>query len=42
MARTMDFVTSHTDIAATLFDLASIPLREDFDSLPMPLTIPTM
>jgi N-acetylglucosamine-6-sulfatase len=36
--RTMDVVTSHTDIAATLFDLAGIPLREDFDGLPMPLT----
>jgi arylsulfatase len=36
--RTVDFVTSHTDIAATLFDLAGIPLREDFDGIPMPLT----
>lgn len=37
--RTVDFVTSHTDIAATLFDLAGIPLRDDFDGLPMPLTV---
>lgn len=39
-ARTVDFVTSHTDIAATLFDLPGIPLREDFDGFPMPLTSP--
>jgi arylsulfatase len=40
--RTVDFVTSHTDIAATFFDLAGIPLRDDFDGLPMPLTVPEM
>ncbi|EPS33769.1 hypothetical protein PDE_08731 [Penicillium oxalicum 114-2] len=40
--RTVDFVTSHTDIAPTLFDLAGIPLRKDFDGLPMPLTAPAM
>lgn len=40
--RTVEFVTSHTDIAATLFNLAGIPLREDFDGLPMPLTVPEM
>ncbi|PYI15745.1 Arylsulphatase [Aspergillus violaceofuscus CBS 115571] len=34
----VDFVTSHTDIAPTLFDLAGIPLRPDFDGKPMPLT----
>lgn len=38
----MDFVTSHTNIAATLFDLAGILLREDFDGLPMSLTVPGM
>lgn len=36
--QTVDFVTSHTDVAATLFDLAGIPLRKDFDGVPMPLT----
>jgi N-acetylglucosamine-6-sulfatase len=40
--RTVDFVISHANIAATLFDLAGIPLREDFDVLPMPLTVPGM
>ncbi|KAJ5980383.1 hypothetical protein N7481_007681 [Penicillium waksmanii] len=40
--RKVDFVTSHTDIAATLFDLAGIPLREDFDGIPMPLTVSEM
>jgi arylsulfatase len=34
----VDFVTSHTDVVPTLFDLAGIELREDFDGLPMPLT----
>ncbi|KAL2783614.1 alkaline-phosphatase-like protein [Aspergillus keveii] len=34
----VDFVTSHTDVVPTLFDLASIELREDLDGLPMPLT----
>lgn len=38
----LDTVTSHTDIAATLFDLAGIPLRADFDGLPMPLSTQTM
>lgn len=33
----VNFVTSHTDIAPTLFDLAGIKLRSDFDGLPMPL-----
>ncbi|KAL2787552.1 Arylsulphatase [Aspergillus keveii] len=34
----VDFVTSHTDVMPTLFDLAGIELRDDFDGLPMPLT----
>ncbi|RAL10658.1 sulfatase family protein [Aspergillus homomorphus CBS 101889] len=33
----VNYVTSHTDIAPTLFDLAGIPLRSDFDGTPMPL-----
>ncbi|CAG8081231.1 unnamed protein product [Penicillium nalgiovense] len=40
--RTVDSVTSHTDVAATLFNLAGIPLRENFDGLPMPLTATDM
>jgi arylsulfatase A-like enzyme len=36
--KTVDFVTSHTDVLPTLFDLAGLELREDFDGLPMPLT----
>ncbi|KAI4731848.1 Arylsulphatase [Aureobasidium sp. EXF-10728] len=31
-------VTSHTDIAATIFSLLDIPLREDFDGAPIPVT----
>ena len=31
-------VTSHTDIAATIFDIAGIPLRRDFDGSPIPLS----
>ncbi|RVX74102.1 hypothetical protein B0A52_01934 [Exophiala mesophila] len=38
----IDFTTSHTDIAATIFDLAKIPLRADFDGKPIPLTLSTM
>ncbi|KAI8629350.1 arylsulfatase precursor [Xylariaceae sp. FL1651] len=30
--------TSHTDIVPTLFTLAGIPLQDDFDGEPMPLT----
>ncbi|KAK7980369.1 hypothetical protein PG989_012826 [Apiospora arundinis] len=30
--------TSHTDIVPTLFELAGIPLQEDFDGVPMPVT----
>ncbi|KIW91278.1 uncharacterized protein Z519_08174 [Cladophialophora bantiana CBS 173.52] len=36
--KTVDFVTTHTDIAPTLFQLAGIPLRSDFDGSPMPVT----
>lgn len=32
-----DVVTSHTDIAPTLFQLAGIQLREEFDGSPIPL-----
>ena len=30
--------SSHTDIVPTLFKLAGIPLREDFDGEPIPVT----
>ncbi|RYP60222.1 hypothetical protein DL769_008211 [Monosporascus sp. CRB-8-3] len=30
--------TSHTDIAPTIFELAGIPLQDDFDGSPMPVT----
>ena len=36
--KVVDFVTTHTDIVPTLFDLAGIPLRDDFDGSPMPIT----
>ncbi|GLA00590.1 hypothetical protein AnigIFM60653_009340 [Aspergillus niger] len=32
-----DIVTTHIDIAPTLFSLASLPLRDDFDGTPMPI-----
>ncbi|RAH73838.1 sulfatase family protein [Aspergillus aculeatinus CBS 121060] len=32
-----DIVTTHIDIAPTLFSLASLPLRDDFDGTPMPV-----
>lgn len=32
------FPTSHTDIVPTFFELAGIPLHEDFDGIPIPLT----
>ncbi|KIV95821.1 hypothetical protein PV10_03427 [Exophiala mesophila] len=38
----VDFATSHTDIAATIFDLLNIPLRDDFDGVPIPLTLSAM
>ncbi|KAF2259254.1 Arylsulphatase [Lojkania enalia] len=34
----VDFPTSHTDLAPTWFKVLGIPLREDFDGLPIPLT----
>jgi arylsulfatase A-like enzyme len=36
--QTTQLVTSHTDIAATIFSLLDIPLREDFDGNPIPVT----
>lgn len=35
--KTEDAVTTHIDLAPTIFDLAQIPLREDFDGTPIPL-----
>ncbi|KAL4960097.1 sulfatase family protein [Aspergillus stella-maris] len=32
-----DAVTTHIDLAPTIFDIAQIPLREDFDGTPIPL-----
>lgn len=32
-----DAVTTHIDLAPTFFDIAGIPLREDFDGTPMPI-----
>ncbi|KAH7386286.1 alkaline-phosphatase-like protein, partial [Cadophora sp. MPI-SDFR-AT-0126] len=40
--KTVDFVTSHTDIAPTLLKLAGIDLRDEFDGIPMPLTVQEM
>ncbi|KAJ2892504.1 Arylsulphatase [Zalerion maritima] len=37
--RNVDFVTSHTDIAPTIFKLAGVDLRHDFDGTPMPTTV---
>ncbi|GME32631.1 putative arylsulfatase precursor protein [Neofusicoccum parvum] len=34
---TVDFPTTHTDIAPTIFELAGIGLRGDFDGVPMPV-----
>ncbi|RAL01441.1 sulfatase family protein [Aspergillus ibericus CBS 121593] len=34
----VDRVTTHIDIAPTLFELAGVPLREDFDGTPMPVS----
>ncbi|KAI1312779.1 alkaline-phosphatase-like protein [Xylaria venustula] len=36
--QTTDIVTSHTDLAPTFLQLLGIPLREDFDGRPVPLT----
>ncbi|KAI0513279.1 arylsulfatase-like protein [Xylaria bambusicola] len=35
-----DIVTTHTDLAPTLLQLAGIPLRDDFDGLAIPLSKP--
>lgn len=36
--KTVTFPTSHTDVAPTFLQLAGIPLREDFDGVPIPMT----
>ncbi|KAL5114331.1 hypothetical protein ACEQ8H_007767 [Pleosporales sp. CAS-2024a] len=36
--KTVDVVTTHTDIAPTLFELAGIKQRDDFDGQPIPVT----
>jgi N-acetylglucosamine-6-sulfatase len=36
----VDAVTTHTDIIPTIFTLAGIPLRDDFDGMPMPIFAP--
>ncbi|KAF5650744.1 arylsulfatase [Fusarium sp. NRRL 52700] len=33
----MKYPTNHVDLAPTIFDLAGIPLRDDFDGTPMPI-----
>ena len=33
-----EIVTSHTDLAPTFLNLLGIPLRDDFDGIPIPLT----
>ncbi|KAG8350262.1 hypothetical protein FVEN_g13070 [Fusarium venenatum] len=33
----MNHPTNHVDLAPTIFDLAGIPLRDDFDGAPMPI-----
>ncbi|EGX89205.1 arylsulfatase precursor [Cordyceps militaris CM01] len=35
--KTVDYPTSHTDLAPTFLQLAGIPLRDDFDGLPIPV-----
>jgi N-acetylglucosamine-6-sulfatase len=35
--RVVDLVTTHTDIVPTSFELAGIPLRQDFDGRPIPV-----
>lgn len=35
---TKSYPTTHTDIVPTLFELAGIPLHEDFDGEPIPVT----
>jgi N-acetylglucosamine-6-sulfatase len=36
--KTVDVVTTHTDIVPTLFELAGIKQRDDFDGQPIPVT----
>lgn len=36
--RVIDVVTSHTDVVPTLFDLAGIKQRSEFDGTPIPVT----
>ena len=36
--RTVQLPTSHTDVVPTLFELAGIPLQDDFDGQPIPVT----
>ena len=36
--KTVSYATTHTDIVPTLFELAGIPLHEDFDGEPIPVT----
>jgi arylsulfatase A-like enzyme len=35
---TTDIVTTHTDLAPTIFDIIGIPPRREFDGIPIPLT----
>lgn len=39
---TTDIVTTHTDLAPTLLQIAGAPLRDDFDGLAIPLTQATL
>lgn len=36
--KTVSYATTHTDIVPTLFELAGIPLHDDFDGEPIPAT----
>lgn len=36
--RTVSIPTTHTDLVPTMFELAGIPLQEEFDGEPMPVT----
>lgn len=40
--KTVDVVTTHTDIFPTLFELAGIKQRSDFDGSPIPVTPATI
>jgi arylsulfatase len=35
--KTVSHVTTHTDIAPTILELAALPLHEEFDGVPMPI-----